>query len=247
MNRNVLSELYASILVNAIYAMKNYPIMLIYSFFAPLSFLLVITIVSHGALLGVAIEGGLIMTMVQSGIGLQGDLSHFKNDLKVQDIVVSSPTSALTYITGMALSELIYSVPAIVILVVLAFIYIHTTVLSGIIVFMALLLIFMFSVSVGFMLSTFSRDIIENWAFSGILSTFLSTIPPVYYPITYIPQLFRYIAYLSPTTYAAGIIQNASGYLQLPGWLVVAEWGILLGASIVILIVTARKTRWRER
>jgi ABC-2 type transport system permease protein len=105
---------------------------------------------------------------------------------------------------------------------------------------------FTFSTAMGFMLSTFSSDIIQNWAFSGILSTFLSTIPPVYYPITYIPYPYYYIAYLSPTTYAAGIAQNAAGYLALSLAMITVDWLILIIASLILFIVASKKTRWRD-
>ena len=61
------SQLLASILVNAIYEMKNYPVILINTVLSPLSFLILIVFVSRGELLGVAIIGGLIMTMFQAG------------------------------------------------------------------------------------------------------------------------------------------------------------------------------------
>ena len=77
-----------------IYEMKNYPVVLISTVISPLSLLAVVTFVSNGNLFGTAIEGGLIMTFFSSGIALQSDLSHLKNDFKLQDMVVSSPTSS---------------------------------------------------------------------------------------------------------------------------------------------------------
>ena len=105
--KSISSQILASILVSAIYPMQNFPIMLINAMLAPFSFLLVITFISHGTLLGVAIIGALVMTTVSAGMALQADLSHFKNDMRLQDMVVSSPTSAIVYIIGMGLSELI--------------------------------------------------------------------------------------------------------------------------------------------
>ncbi len=49
--RNRFSQILATILVNAIYEMRNYPIVLINTVLAPLSFLLVIVFVSNGALI----------------------------------------------------------------------------------------------------------------------------------------------------------------------------------------------------
>ena len=56
-----------------------------------------------------------------------------------------------------------------------------------------------FSVSLGFFLSTFTSDLIESWAFSGMLAPFLDAILPDYCPIYYIPYSFRYLSNLSPT------------------------------------------------
>ena len=125
LKRSLSSQLVAAILVNSIYEMKNYPSNLINTVLSPLSFLVVITFVSKGALLGQAIEGGLIMSMFQSGMSLQGDISHLKNDFKLQDMLVSSPASPAVYVLGMAASEIIYSSPALAVLVVLGQVYIH--------------------------------------------------------------------------------------------------------------------------
>ena len=97
--------------MNAVYEMVNYPIVLLSAVIAPFSILIVITFISHGSLFGTAIEGGLIMTFFSSGISLQSDLSHLKNDFKLQDMIVSSPTSSTLYMAGMTLAEIVYSIP----------------------------------------------------------------------------------------------------------------------------------------
>ena len=112
MKRSKLSQILAGVLVNAIYEMKNYPIVLISTVISPLSLLGGGYVCQQGSLFGTAIEGGLIMTFFSSGIALQSDLSHLKNDFKLQDMVVSSPTSARTYMGGMALAEIVYSIPS---------------------------------------------------------------------------------------------------------------------------------------
>ena len=119
--RSRSSQILAAILVNSVYEMRNYPIVLLNTVLSPLSFLLVIVFVSHGSLIGEAVEGGFIMSMFSAGVALQADLSHLKNDFKLQDMVVSSPTNWMTYMFGMALSEIVYSLPALVVLGVLAY------------------------------------------------------------------------------------------------------------------------------
>ena len=155
------------------------------------------------------------MTFFSSGIALQSDLSHLKNDFKLQDMIVSSPTSSRVYMGGMALAEIVYSLPSIAILIALTGIYLHPSLLQIAILSVVLLVMFAISVALGFMLSTFSADVVQSYAFSRLLSLLFATLPPVYYPITYIPAPFNYFAYLSPTTYAAEIMHSATGYLSI--------------------------------
>ncbi len=246
MYRYKSSEMVASILINAIYAMKNFPITLVNTLLSPLSFLIVITFVSRGRLISVAVLGGLIMTMISSGIGLQGDLSHLKNDFKLQDMVVSSPTRSSTYIAGMAISEIVYSLPALAVLVILFYFFDRTSIGAIMTILGVMGLSFVFSISLGFTLSTISYDIIQSWAFSGIVSTLLSTIPPVYYPITYIPLPYRYVAYISPTTYAAQLAQNAIGAFHISLIMQIVDWTILLLFTVIFLLIAMKKARWRE-
>ncbi len=246
MKRSKFSQIIASVLVNAIYEMKNYPIVLLSSVIAPLSLLFVITFVSNGILLGAAIQGGLIMTFFSSGIALQSDLSHLKNDFKLQDMIVSSPTNSKIYMSGMALAEIVYSIPALVILIVLAAIFLHPSIVQFVILSFVLLLIFSVSVAIGFMLSTFSNDVVQSYAFSRLLSLVFATLPPVYYPITYVPIPFNYIAYLSPTTYAAEIMHSTTGYIDISSDRLILDWIVLIVTCIIIMYIAVKKTRWKD-
>ncbi|MDE1834055.1 MAG: ABC transporter permease [Candidatus Micrarchaeota archaeon] len=243
---NKFSQMLASILVNAIYAMVNYPIVLISTLLAPFSLLIVITFVTHGSLLPVAIGGALIMTMIGSGTSLQQDLSHLKNDFKLQDMIVSSPTTSKVYLIGMSISEIVYSLPAIIVLVILAAFYIQTTAIGYAEIFAVMVIIFIFSVSLGFLLSTITSDVIQSWAFSGIIATILSALPPVYYPITYVPFPFRYIVYLSPATYAAEIVQNVTGLVTFSSTTLLIDWIVIIAVAIIMTYIAVKKSKWTE-
>ncbi|MCL6002973.1 MAG: ABC transporter permease [Candidatus Thermoplasmatota archaeon] len=246
MKRRIGSQIMASILVNSIYAMINYPVILINTLLAPLAILAVVTFASKGTLLPVAAVGALIMNMVSSGTSLQQDLSHLKNDMRLQDMIVSSPTTSLVYIVGMAVSEIVYSIPTLAFLIVLNVIFVKITVIGGLIIFLDMATIFTFSISLGFFLSTFTSDIIQSWGFSGILSPLLTTIPPVYYPITYIPYPYRYLAYLSPTTYASEIAQSQTGFYSSSTSSFVLAWIILISITAVLTYLALKRSRWRE-
>jgi len=239
-------QVLASVLVNAVYAMKNYPVVLLNTILAPISFLLIVNFVSKGVLLSQAIEGAFIMSMFSSGMGLQSDLSHLKNDFKIQDMVVASPASPAAYVLGMALSEIVYSIPALVTLSVLIAVFVHPGATEALELLAVMLMMFTTSVTLGFTLSTFSSDIVQSFAFSGLISTLFTTLPPVYYPITYIPLPFRYLAYLSPTTYAAEIAQSATGLLPVSTFSIVLAWLVLVAVTIVFSVIAVTKARWRE-
>ncbi len=247
MIRQTARQLLASILVNAIYEMKNYPVVLLNTILAPLSFLTLIWFVSKGTLLIPAIIGGLIMTMFSSGTSLQGDLSHLKNDFKLQDMVVSSPTSASTYVLGIAISELIFSLPPILILSTLFYFFVPVSLLQLVGIIVILIFVFLTSVSLGFALATISSDIVQSFGYTRLLTTLFSTLAPVYYPITYIPLPYRYLAYLSPTTYAAQIAQNLSGTLTSSTDELIIDWAVLISLTAVFLWVGVSKSRWREK
>lgn len=242
----ILNQINASILVNAVYAMQGYPAMLISNLLSPVSIIIIVSFVSHGALVGLSVAGALMTLFVGGGLSIQADLAHLKNDFKFQDMIVSSPTSAWVYLVGMAVSEIIFIVPSLAVLLILAFIFIHATLLSALVVVAVIALMYVFATVFGFFLSTITTDILQSWAFTGILSVLLTAIPPVYYPITYIPTPWRYIAYISPTTYAAGIVQSALGYLSLSQETLAIYWIVIIALSLVLFAVAIKKNRWRD-
>ena len=240
------NQIMASILVNAIYEMKNYPVVLLNTVLSPLSFLVLIFLISDGALLGEAILGGLIMSMFQSGISLQSDLSHLKNDFKLQEIVVSSPTSSTIYVAGMALSEIIYSSPAIIILSILFALVINVPFIQVAAIIVVLLMVFLSSVALSFALSTISTDIVQSYSFSRLITILFTSLAPVYYPVTLIPEPLQPLAYLSPTTYAAQLAQHMAGLTQVSSGMFAFDWAVLLIFTAIFLWVGFRKARWRD-
>jgi ABC-2 type transport system permease protein len=241
------SQIFASILVNAIYEMRNYPAVLLITVLSPLSFLTLIFFISGGTLLAVGIVGGLIMSMFSAGTSLQADLSHLKNDFKLQDMVVGSPTKASVYVAGMAISELIYASPALAILSILFALFVHVELVAVLGIVAVMLMMFLMSISLGFALATFSSDIVQSFAFTRLLSLLFTTLAPVYYPITYIPLPWRYFAYLSPTTYAAQIGHVLVGFYEIPRNQLMIDWAILIILTALFLWIGMKKARWREK
>jgi ABC-2 type transport system permease protein len=58
---------------------------------------------------------------------------------------------------------------------------------------------------------------------------------------------YRYLAYISPTTYAAQIAQYEGGYIQLAPSMIAISWAVLVTVTAVLFLIAASKARWREK
>ncbi len=243
--RTQLRASWGLIVLNGIIPVKRMPLYLVNTLGAPFSFLFFIYIVSQGRFVGLGVAGGLVLTTFSIGTSLQADMTHFRVDLKLQDMVVASPMRASTYVLGMALSELAFATPGIV-----AFLFVgYATQAPGIlglpIILATLLLIWALGCSLGFFLATYLRDIRETFAIAPLLSLVLSVLPPVYYPINLIPENLRWLGYLAPTADASQLIQGALGITNDVNWL--GSAAVLVAFTAAFMLLAMFKAQWREK
>ncbi len=232
--------------LNGVVPIRTQPLYLLNVIASPLSFLFFVTIASNGVLLDYAVGGGMIMMMLSVGTSLQTDISHYKQDLKFQDVVVASPVEAWVYVGGMALSELVYSLPGLAVFVFLWAINGWVTLPAALTLAGVLLLVWSFASALGFTLATYFEDVRETFVFSPLISLGLSVLPPVYYPIQHLPAAVRPFAYLSPTTYAADLMHGAVGLGGPTFTGALIDWAVLLGFTLGLLFLASVKARWRE-
>jgi ABC-2 type transport system permease protein len=244
--RNRLRSIGTLIQINGIVPIRTQPFYLVSIVAQPLSFLFFIWVISRGADLAYGIMGGMVLTMLSVGTGLQSDLTHYRHDMKFQDVVVASPVEAPIYIAGMALSELVYSLPALGVFLVLFVYYGFASLASIAVLTGVLLLVWAFGSAFAFTLSTYFQDIRETWAFSPIFSLVLTVLPPVYYPISYLPSWAATAARLSPTTYAAELVQGVVSLQPLSFDSAVVAWIVLVGFTVALFLIAAFKARWRD-
>jgi ABC-2 type transport system permease protein len=244
--RNRLRSIATLIRINGIVPIRTQPFYLISIVAQPLSFLFFIWVISRGADLAYGLMGGMVLTMLSVGTGLQSDLTHYRHDMKFQDVVIASPVEAPIYVAGMALSELVYSLPALGVFVVLYVYYGFASVSSIVVLTGVLLLVWSFGSAFAFTLSTYFQDIRETWAFSPIFSLVLTVLPPVYYPISYLPSWAATLSRFSPTTYAAQLVQGSAGLQPLTFGTAVIDWIVLVGFTVALFLIAAFKARWRD-
>ncbi len=245
--RTQLRSSWGLIALNGVIPVKRMPLYLVNTLGAPFSFLFFIYIVSQGRSVGFGVAGGLVLTTFSIGTSLQADMTHFRVDLKLQDMVVASPMRAWTYVLGMALSELAFATPGIVAFLAVGYATEAPGLLALPIILATLLLVWALGCSLGFFLATYLRDIRETFAISPLLSLVLSVLPPVYYPITAIPPAYQILGFVAPTADASLLIQGALGItpLSLDLWLRAA--GILIGFTVAFILLAMFKAQWREK
>ncbi len=244
--RHRLRSLLTLVLLNGLIPIRTQPMYLVSLLGSPLAYLFFIDVISRGTLLAYGVTGGLVLMMLSAGTSLQSDLTHYKHDLKFQDVVVASPVEAPVYVGGMALSELVYSLPAASVFFALFVVNGFATLESCVVLVGVLLLVFGFATALAFTLATYFQDVRETYMYSPLLSTLLTVIPPVYYPLSDLPRWAQIAARFSPTTYAAGLVQGSVGLapLSLDGGIL--DWGILGAAAAGLFVVAGVKARWKE-
>ena len=244
--RSQVRSSWGLIALNGIIPVKRMPLYLVNTLAAPFAFLFFIYIISQGRSVGFGVAGGLVLTTFSIGTSLQADMTHFRVDLKLQDMVVASPMRAWTYVLGMALSELAFATPGIVAFLFVGYGTERPGALGLPIILGTLLMIWALGSSLGFFLATYLRDIRETFAIAPLLSLALSVLPPVYYPIATLPADVRWLGYLAPTADASQLIQGALGItpVNLDAWLQAA--GVLAAFTAAFMLLAMFKAQWRE-
>lgn len=225
--------------------LRRNPTSLIFTAISPFSLLFVLYVISGGVWTEFAIAGSLVMALVGYGLALGQDISFYKTEYKVQDVFVASPVSPITYMMGLALSELMFGLPALIVLASLV-------VVSGGSIFdvpmlvATILLIWGSMSAMGFFLSSHMLHMRNATQVISFVNVILTILPPVFYPITSMPEILRPLAYAMPTTHASLMLQHIMGQ-ETP-----AEWSLGFGFAVqtayLIGFVALAKTKaiWRE-
>ncbi len=194
-----------------------------------------------------AVAGGLVAVIVGSSIILETEAAFIRLVTKLQDMFVASPAPQASYVLGLAIGMLVNGLPGIALFSALLLIDARISPLQGLLIGFAAALTWASISALGFMISTFARDMRDLWVYSPLLTVLLAFLPPVFYPITLIPENIRFLAYLAPTTYAAQIIHQAAGLV--PGS--TAEMAIDLAGALLYTLglvgAAAALSRWRQK
>ena len=225
---------------------RRSPFNLVNFIVSPLTILFFIYIFAGASKVVFALGGGLVAVIVGSCIVLETEAAFIRLVVRLQDMFVSSPLSPVSYVVGLSVAQLFNGAAGIVLFSILLAFDTHLDVISGVEIAFAAVITWSLVSALGFMISTFARDVRDLWVYSPLLNVVLSFLPPVFYPITVIPQNLRFIAYIAPTTYPAGIIQAATGLVSTTPQQILAYFAGGIVYTLILVGLAVRLSKWRQ-
>jgi ABC-2 type transport system permease protein len=235
--------------INGLLWLRRYPASIIFTAMIPFSFLFIVFVVGGGQYTHIALSGSLVAAAAGYGLATGNNIINWKVEYKLQDVFVSSPVSSFTYMVGIALAELLFGLPAFVVLATLIVIFSSNFFFSAIEVIVTLVLVWASTSSIAYFISTRSTHPRFVESFVAFLRIAIVVLPPVFYPLSIVhTEELRYLAYAIPTTHASLILQYAMGFPQTLGnsWSPELGFAVIIAYIIGFALLARTKAIWRE-
>jgi len=190
---------------------------------------------------------GVLVTMVSFvGIAIATDVVEKKIVFKFQEMLVASPVSPFSYAFGISLSALIFNFPGIFIFLSLLYVKGSVTAHSLLVVLGALICTWAVISMLGFTIATYMATSQSVSPLVALMGALIGYLPPVYYRLSRLPQLFQWVSYLVPTTHTAQIMRNTMDLIELDRGTLLFHWAALAFFGIFFVLLTVSRAQWRE-
>ena len=235
--------------INGLLWLRRYPSSITFTAMIPFAFLFIVFVIGGGQYTYMAFAGSLVSAAAGYGLATGNNIITWKVDYKMQDIFVASPVSSFTYMAGIALAELLFGLPAFVILAALVVIFSSNYLYSTAIVIGTLLLMWASTSSIGYFISTRATHPRFVESFIAFLRIAIVVVPPVFYPVSIVPsEELRYVALAIPTTHASLMLQHGMGVPQaVEGWSPGIGFAVIFVYLIGFALLAKTKAVWREK
>ncbi|MEM3851391.1 MAG: hypothetical protein QXP70_00105 [Methanomassiliicoccales archaeon] len=157
MNRQVSAAL-RFLYINGLLALRRQSMILISISLAPFTFIYFLYLVSPRAELPFGVVDAITFTTVFTGNGMLNDAAYFRLEHHIQELYVASPVGLIAYISGLALSELTFTIPSLAFLFTIMELTVHATAFQLLEMIGIVLLTWIMAASLGFMVSSFSGN-----------------------------------------------------------------------------------------
>ena len=217
----------------------------------PFMFLFFLRLISTNAELFVLeIAGAMLFTMQNIGSWVLGDSAVWRIECSLQDLFVASPLGRIRYLFGIAFSNLIAMIPALVILgALLAYeagqVGLTFSVLTLVVLVLTLATLWILFSAIGIAISSRVKTQRAIYPVGNLTFTILGMLAPLYYPLSYLPPFWQTLAHFVPTTYAALLVQGAIGVTPATPEEMAVYAGLLVLSTAIGLVIALRLYRWR--
>ena len=170
--------------------------------------LLVFVRILAPALWPVAILGAIVFSFFTLGQRVLNEAAYIRVDHRLNQLYLASPLTPDSYFLGMSTGILVAYLPPIAALLGVALVTVALSPLTLAVLVAVVLAVWLFSASIGYVISTQFRDMRAIWSYASLLYSFFGVLPPVFYPLGLLPSGARPLALLIPPSAAAGLLQG---------------------------------------
>ena len=212
----------------------------------PASYFLVFSLLAGGALGRHAFLGAAVAFAVTGGVVSLPQTVVLYRMRRLHDMMVASPIRPLTYVAGLAVSRLLYVAPPL--LAVLAAFGLFGDISPWRLAAMAPLVVvaWAFGCALGFAISRRWDNPAYISAVANMVGYLLVLLPPVYYPMSLLPEAAWLTVSLIPTAAIAELMRWSAGISETAGPLTAVQAASVLLWLAGCLWYASRDARWRE-
>ncbi|MHB8351473.1 MAG: ABC transporter permease [Thermoplasmata archaeon] len=197
-------------------------------------------------LLPYALLGSVIYSVFMLGQRVQNEAAYIRIESKLHELYHASPLGPEAYFVGMSVGILLAYLPPILILVAVLFLAVPVVPLAGVVLLAVAAAVWVFTSSMGYIISTLFKENRAIWPYASIITNLFGVLPPVLYPLRFLPAAARPWALLVPTSSAVALVEAAQGglvALPVPEVLIAAaSLGIEAALLFLLALLWARRS-----
>lgn len=212
----------------------------------PASFFVVLTLLAGSQLSRHALIGAIVGFATNAGVVSLPQLVLLYRYRGLQDMLATSPASRTSYMVGLAASRLIYVAPPLIATAVLFAVVADVPPLRLLAIVPLAALCWLVGSLLGF-------AVVRTWAtptsvsaLSNMLGLLLVLLPPVYYPISLLPDWLHWPVLVVPTANCAELMRVVLGTSPTGPVTLVGQVAILLAVCAGALALARSDRRWQQ-
>ncbi len=213
----------------------------------PFFFLYFLHLIAPTGYFPLQVAGAMLFSTQNIGSWCLSDSAVFRIELRLQDIFVASPHDKVRYLFGIAFSNLIPAMPALVALGIILALVTPVSLTAWLVLASCIVTIWVLYSAIGIAVSSRLKSQREVWPVGNLIFTLLGILSPLYYPLSQVPPIWQALAHLLPATYAALLVQGALGLAPAGSENLALDGALLILSTVIGLVAAWRLYQWRER